>query len=179
MPDGDLDITANIPGVLVGSGSGDMEYDTGYTIGGAVGYMKEKFRLEGELSYQANDMDKVVGPGGSEPVNGDVSALTLLFNLYYDFKTRGSWTPYITAGFGSSKVDADIEWLSEDDYVFTYQFGAGVGYAMSETATLDFRYRYLGASDFEYGEIQPGLGSASIEAAIASHNLTIGLRFAF
>ena len=105
--------------------------------------------------------------------------LTLLFNGYYDFHTGGSWNPYLTAGLGYSKVDADIEGLTEDDNVFTYQIGAGIGYAMSETATLDFRYRYLGASDFEYGEIQPGLGSASIEAAIASHNLTIGLRFAF
>ena len=178
MPDGDLDITANIPGVLVGSGSGDMEYDTGYTIGGAVGYMMEKFRLEGELSYQANDIDKVSGAGGSEPVNGDVTALTLLFNGYFDFDTGRFWTPYITGGLGYSKVEADIDGLSEDDNVFTYQLGVGVGFAMSETLTLDWRYCYLGAEDFSYRYSDPS-GSITLDAAIASHNLTVGLHFAF
>ena len=178
MPDGDLDITANIPGVLVGSGSGDMEYDTGYTIGGAVGYMMEKFRLEGELSYQANDIDKVSGAGGSEPVNGDVTALTLLFNGYFDFDTGRIWTPYITGGLGYSKVEADIEGLSEDDNVFTYQLGVGVGFAMSETLTLDWGYRYLGAEDFSYRYSDPS-GSITLDAVIASHNLTVGLHFAF
>jgi opacity protein-like surface antigen len=171
MSDGDIDVS--IPGL--GSGTAELSYDTGFTIGGAVGYMMEKFRLEGELSYQTSDIDSLSGPGGSMSINGDISALTLLANGYIDFDTGGPLTPYITAGIGYSNVEADIEGESDDDNLFTYQLGIGIGYAMSETMTLDLRYRYLGFEDYEYSE--SGVGSLSIEAA--SHNITAGLRFAF
>ena len=179
MPDGDIDVTVDIPDFIVGSGTAELAYDTGFTFGGAVGYMMENFRVEGEISYQTNDFDNISGPGGSFPVDGDISALTFLVNGYLDFDTGGPMTPYITAGIGYSNVEASIEGGSEDDNVFTYQLGVGLGYAMSETVTLDLRYRYLGAEDFEYSEVEPGLGSASIDVEIASHNITAGLRFAF
>ena len=171
MPDSDFDV--NIVGF--GSGTADLSYDTGFIIGGAVGYMKEKFRFEGELSYQTSDMDSLSGPGGSVSINGDLSALTFLVNGYFDFATGGPLTPYITAGIGYSSVDVDFEGASDDDNLLTYQLGFGVGYAMSETVTLDLRYRYLGFDDYEYSEV--GVGSLSVEAS--SHNLTAGLRFAF
>jgi len=49
---------------------------------------------------------------------------------------------------------------------------------MSETLTLDWRYCYLGAEDFSYRYSDPS-GSITLDAAIASHNLTVGLHFAF
>jgi len=176
-PDSDIDETA--PGL--GTISGELSYDTGYTVGGAVGYMMEKFRGEGEISYQANDMDSISIPGlGSASVNGDVSVLTFLVNGYLDFATGGPLTPYITAGIGYSKVDADIEGESEDDNLFTYQLGAGIGYAMSEALTLDLRYRYLGFQDFESSYYEPSLGTNVKDTVkISSHNITVGLRFAF
>jgi len=175
MSDSDLDITlSGFPPLTA-----ELSYDTGYTIGGAVGYMMEKFRVEGELSYQANDIDSLSALGQSESLNGDMSALTFLFNGYLDFATGGPLTPYITAGIGYSSVDIEIEGGSEDDNLFTYQLGVGIGYAMSETMTLDLRYRYLGAEDFETSENVPGLGSGTLKAGVASHNITAGLRFAF
>jgi len=135
----------------------------------------EKFRFEGEVSYQKNDMDKISGPGGSLSVNGDVSALTFLVNGYIDFTNDTPWSSYITAGIGYSKVEADIEGESDDDNLFTYQLGIGIGYAISEKMTIDLRYRYLGFEDYEYSEV--GVGSLSAE--ISSHNITAGLRFAF
>jgi opacity protein-like surface antigen len=171
MPDSDIDVTI----VGIGSGSGEISYDTGLTAGGSVGYMMDTFRVEGEVSYQANDMDKISGNGGSLFVNGDISALTFLVNGYIDFYTGGPVTPFITAGIGYSNVEADIEGESNDENLFTYQLGAGIGYAISETLTLDFRYRYLGAEDYEYSEV----GAGSINAEISSHNISAGLRFAF
>ena len=177
VPDSDIDETAAGLGTI----SAELSYDTGYTVGGAVGYMMEKFRGEGEISYQANDMDSISIPSlGSISVNGDVSALTFLVNGYLDFATGGPLTPYITAGLGYSKVEADMEGESEDDNLFTYQLGVGVGYAMSETLTLDLRYRYLGFEDFESSYYEPSLGTTVTETVeISSHNITAGLRFAF
>ena len=179
VPDSDLDMTVNIPDFFVGSLAAELAYDTGFTFGGAVGYMMDNFRVEGEIAYQTNDIDSLSAYGESVPLNGDMSALTFLVNGYLDFATGGPFTPYITAGIGYSNVDVEIEGESEDDNLFTYQIGAGLGYAMSETVTLDLRYRYLGAEDFETSESMPGFGSGSLKAEVSSHNITAGLRFAF
>ena len=170
VPDSDVDVS--FPGT--GSFTGELSYDTGFTVGGAVGYIMEKFRVEGELSYLTSDIDSISAFGFSESLDGDISALTFLVNGYIDFATGGPLTPYITAGIGYSNLEADIEGTSDDDNLFTYQLGVGVGYAMSERVTLDLRYRYLGFEDYEYSE--PG-ESLSIEAS--SHNITAGLRIAF
>ena len=170
MPDSDVAITE------LGTLTAELSYDTGFVVGGAVGYMMEKFRFEGEVSYQTSDIESLsIGGGGSESLNGDISAVTFLVNGYFDFATGGPLTPYITAGIGYSNFEVNIQDVSDDDNLFTYQLGAGVGYSISETVILDLRYRYLGFDDYEYSEV--GVGSIGIEAA--SHNISAGLRFAF
>jgi len=169
VPDSDIDVS-----IGNNSGSGEISYDTGYTFGGAMGYTIDMLRIEGEISYLRTDFDDISGPGGTLPLDGDVSGLTFLFNGYLDFATGGPLTPFITAGIGYSNVDVDIYGYSDDDNLFTYQFGGGVGYAMNEAVTLDLRYRYLGFEDYEYSE--PG---ASINVEVASHNITVGMRIAF
>ena len=170
VPDSDLDVT--IYGL--GSATEELSYDSGFTIGGAVGYMVENFRFEGELSYQTNDMDSLSAFGLSGPVNGDISVLTFLVNGYFDFATGGPLVPYVTAGIGYSNFDVEMDGDSEDDNLFTYQFGLGVGYAINEKVTLDLRYRYLGFEDYEYSD-----ATGRLSADISSHNITAGLRFAF
>ena len=166
VPDSDVDFTFSD----MGSGTGELSYDTGYTVGGALGYMMDQFRVEGEVSYQSSGIDTFSAYGESESVSGDITALTFLVNGYFDFATGGPWTPYITAGLGYSNVEVD----SDDDNLFTYQLGVGIGYAMNEKVTWDLRYRYLGFEDYEYSDWSD---SVSVEAS--SHNITLGLRFAF
>lgn len=166
VPDSDVDFTFSD----MGSGTGELSYDTGYTVGGALGYMMDQFRVEGEVSYQSSGIDIFSAYGESESVSGDITALTFLVNGYFDFATGGPWTPYITAGLGYSNVEVD----SDDDNLFTYQLGVGIGYAMNEKITWDLRYRYLGFEDYEYSEWGD---SVSVEAS--SHNITLGVRFAF
>ena len=125
MPDSDVD--ADIVGE--GSFSADLEYDTGFVIGGAVGYKMDKFRIEGAITYQQNDIDKLSAGGESESLSGDISTLAFILNGYLDFPTESPFTPYITAGAGYAKVEADIEGGSDDDNLFIYQIGVGVGYA--------------------------------------------------
>jgi len=157
-----------------GSPTEEIEWDAGYTVGGAIGYMIEKFRIEGEVSYQENDVDRVIIGGSSVPASGDVSLLTFLANGYYDFTNDSPMSFYLTAGIGASKVEVDGYGGSEDETVFAYQLGAGVGYAASETLTWDFRYRYLGTANPEYTE-----ADVTVEAEVGSHNITVGVRFAF
>ena len=60
--------------------------------------------------------------------------------------------------------------LDGSDTVFAWQFGAGVGYALTKQWTLDFKYRYFDTD-------KPDFDRA--EAELSSHNFTLGIRFDF
>ena len=155
---------------VTGSPTVTIEYDSGYTVGGAIGYMLKRFRIEGEVSYQANDVDKIDGLS-LDPLSAEASALILLVNGYWHFYTGSRFIPYITAGLGTTNIQFEMtDEPDEDDTVFAYQLGLGVWFRLSETIALDCRYRYQGAADAEFTD-------AEIE--VASNNITIGLVVAF
>ena len=158
------------------SGSLELSYDPGFTVGAAAGYDFGSVRLEGELSYQQNDFDEITAtitiPGegsgsGGIGVDGDVTNLLILCNGYYDFRKGSALRPYITAGIGYAFIDIE----DESDSVFAYQVGLGLSYAMNDNITWDLKYRYLGTSDLEVA----GVGDVEYSA----HSLNLGLRFNF
>ncbi len=121
----DSDITdSTVPGVTV-----NTEFDTGLAFGAALGYDFNRFRAEGEISYQKNDIDKIGSPGVILDATGDAKALSFLINGYYDFINSSAFTPYISAGIGFAQVefnDLDIRSLgfsgsNDEDTVFAYQ----------------------------------------------------------
>ncbi len=163
-----------VPGVSL-----DFEHDTGFNVGLGLGYgFTNNFRLEGELSYQSNDLDQSSFLGVNVPLEGEINALALMLNGYYDIKTSTAFTPFIMAGIGYAKVEIDdfnvpgsgISSVSEDDTVFAWQVGAGVGYAITEKTSLDLMYRYFATADPEYD---------TTESEFESHNVMLGLRFSF
>jgi opacity protein-like surface antigen len=170
----DSDITdSTTPGLTI-----TMEYDTGLALGGALGYDFNRFRVEGEISYQKNDIDKVSILGFPFAASGDVSSLAFLINGYFDFVNDSAFTPYITAGLGYAQIDLNDFNIagsgepdySQDDSVFAYQVGLGVGYAVTEKVTIDVKYRYFATEDPEFD---------TATAEIASHNFLLGVRFNF
>jgi len=174
--DQDSEVTFNEFGF---SGVEKWEFDTRYSSGLAFGYRLEQIRLEGEVSYGRNEVDSVDGIIIPNGYSIETSLLYFMFNGYYDFNFSNALTPYLTAGAGFSKVEADINMASiiDDKYydtVFAYQIGAGLGYTISEIMTLNFRYRFLGTAEPKFS--YPG-GKA--EAEIFSHNLTVGIHMAF
>lgn len=154
----------------------EIESDAGVTFGGALGYDFGSFRVEGEVGYQVNDFDKIGTLGVSLDLTGDVSVLSFLVNGYYDINTNTAFTPYISAGLGFANVEFDgfnipgsgVPDTSDDDTVFAYQIGAGIGYAVTEKVTIDANYRFFGTSDPEFG---------TTESEFTSHNIFLGIRF--
>jgi len=156
----------------------ELSYDTGWKLGAALGYRLSNFRVEGEVSYQKNDIDETKVMGMSFDSTGDVSGVALLVNGYYDFTNSTAFTPYISAGLGYAKVEvndynivgSNISDSNEDDSVFAYQFGAGVGYSVNENVTIDLKYRYFSTSDPKFD---------TLEVEVASHDIILGLRYNF
>ncbi|MBC8414105.1 porin family protein [bacterium] len=168
LNDSDLTNPA-LPGVVVETG-----FDTGLLVSGALGVQVGKGRVEAEIGYRTADIDSFQALGVSASGDGDASALSFMVNAYLDIKTESAITPYLGGGLGMAKIELDNVSVSgiaignEDDTVFAYQFGGGIGYAMSEKATLDLGYRYFATED---------LNLSGTDANYGSHNLTIGIRF--
>lgn len=159
----------------------ESEFDTGINVGVSGGYDFGMARLEGELAYRQNDFDKVVVEGELFAVDGDVGALSLMANGYWDFENLSPVTPYLGAGIGFANVslndvrDAEGAFVDDDDVVFAYQFGAGVAFALNETMALDLGYRYFATTDPEYTDVE----GDTFETEYKTHNVSLGLRINF
>ncbi len=124
---------------------------------------------------------------GERPIKGAVSALTIMLNMFYDFDLKSAWKPYIGGGLGFSSESIDVQSATtgnsladDDDTVFIYQVGAGIGYEFiqpqdrSLTASLD--WRYFSADDTTYkGDVT----GAKFNTEIGGHYIGAGLRYGF
>lgn len=168
----------------------ESDFESGIALSGAIGkQLNENIRLEAELGYQKNDSDSlsVVNDAGlgligtTLDADGDVSALSVMGNVYYDLlQTNTTLVPYVTAGLGFARIDADIssggtEIVSDDDTVLAYKIGAGFGYGLKENLTLDVGYRYFGTQDPEL----TAADGTEFESEYDSHTIKAGVRYAF
>lgn len=158
--------------------TGKIEYKPGFAVTGAGGYNFGMVRIEGELGYQRNDMDKFVcksGDCGSGSMKGNIYAVSGMANVYLDFVNSSPFTPYIGGGIGAAFISADFDETSgsnlrEDNTVFAYQGTAGLAYAINPHMSLDLKYRYFGTTDVNLGDVK---------ASFASHNVFFGFRYNF
>ena len=171
---------------ISGVGSTEQEFDTSFTAAGAIGYRFGDFgdfRVEGEAAYQKSEVDRVNKnslpvdlSGGVTLSSMEASVLTFLLNGYIDFYYGSAFSWFITAGFGVAGIDGEMTvngvTSDDDDTGFAYQLGAGAGYALTETVTLDCKYRYLHTEEIN-------IEGGDIEVASPSHNITLGIRVAF
>lgn len=148
----------------------DTDFDTGFNVGGAIGFSTGITRVEGEIVYRMNDFD---GFGG------DMSALSFMANGYYDIDTATPLRPYFGGGIGFAIIYLDSELpvvgrVDENDTVFAYQIGGGVAYELNEFMALDLGYRYFATSDPSFR-----VAGARIDSEYQSHNVSLGFRLSF
>ena len=158
------------------SGTTDTrEYDAGFGFNVSAGYNFDPVRVEFEFGYKEADVDKFTVPGfGSVSGAGsDATVMSYMANVYYDFKTKSPFTPYIGVGLGLLNGEfKDVDFgFKEDDTVFGYQFAVGAAYNFNKNVAFDLSYRFQGAaSDFEV---------AGFEIPYNSSNIMAGLRYNF
>lgn len=176
---GSLGVTQMRDADLTGTGiNTSADYDHGYVVSGALGKaFDNNWRAEGEISFSKSDVDSTGGASG----RGDTSAVGLMFNGYYDFRSDSLWTPYVGAGLGPvsvsynnvSPVGGSV--LDDNDWGIGYQAIAGVSYKMSDQANLYSEYRYVGSSRIDLATD----AGASVEGDWSEHRIMVGLRWSF
>lgn len=164
------------------SGSSDIDFDTGYGVGLALGYMPggtgtffDSLRFDLEYYYRKSDLDSADGIS----IGDDLSSKSAMINAYYDINTGTRWMPYVGAGAGMSEVSLDVPSLvlDDDDTVFAWNLMAGVGYAPEAlpNTVWSIGYRYFATSDPEFSSPT----GARVEHDYNVHNVEAGVRMMF
>jgi opacity protein-like surface antigen len=120
----------------------DTAFETGYAISGAIGYDFGDYRLEGEISYRANDVDAI----GGAPISANIATTALMANAFYDFDSGSPFVPYAGVGLGVGFSTFERSGADGDATELAYQFILGGAYEVSDSVevTLDWRLFSMG-----------------------------------
>jgi OmpA-OmpF porin, OOP family len=124
------------------------QFDTGYGVGGKVGYDFVGPRVELELLYRNNAArGGVPTPFGIAPARGQINQLSTMVNGLYDFLPGAKITPYVGAGLGIAFADPTIVGCTMCSTQFAYQGIVGVGYNVTQNWRVDLDGRYYGTTN--------------------------------
>ncbi len=169
----------------------NVEFDAGPYVGGAAGFDFGFLRLEGELSYRFSEIKSITDKDNNlsfHDVDGNLGALSVMANAFFDLHNQSPITPYFGGGIGFAVLHMDdttgidpvsgnrlLLYPSDDSTVFAYQVGAGVEIALNPMMSLDVGYRYFGT---EGATFENGFLSTS-DVKLESHNVMVGVRVKF
>jgi len=145
------------PGVYIGGegglnwllNNGGNTYNTGFAVGGKVGYDFVGPRIELEGLYRNNQGSGFVPFGtGTAFTTGQINQTAVLANVLYDFFPGATITPFVGAGAGIAFVDPSLAGgCTMCSTQFAYQGIVGVGYNVSPDWRVDLSGRYYGATN--------------------------------
>ncbi len=159
----------------------EVKSEWGMGISGGLGYRYGDFRVEGEVLYGRNDGNDISFAGGGGDVTGRYEWSGALINLYYDIPTGVGVRPYVGAGLGGVRFEADDITLAAfpptngTSTLFAYNVTAGVTYSLTDSLRLLMGYRLLGMEgpDFQTG------GAPLYGKSIHIHGFQVGVQFFF
>ena len=140
----------------------------GYDFGGP--------RLEAELGYRNNGVDKVGSLSGS----GDVGAFSYMVNAAYDFMPGRVLHPFVGAGIGGATLSANgikrngVGSYSGSDTEFAYQGFAGLGYDIAPNWMARLQYRYFATLDPSFN-----INGTKVDGEYRNHSILVGLTYKF
>jgi outer membrane protein OmpA-like peptidoglycan-associated protein len=160
-----------------GTDMGKSEGEAGWAILGQVGApITPWLRLEGELGYRANGLDRKAG----NRLDGDLDILSYMVNAYVDIPTGGPLTPYIGVGAGGATIwnsgTAGVFGSVDDsDTVFAYQGIAGLAYRLSPEVSIKADYRYFATTEATFATSSGVSQSSDFD----SHTFMVGFTYHF
>jgi len=165
--------TATVAPFFTGSFSTNASWNTGYVLGGQLGYDFVGPRIELEGAYRANTGTlQFGGIAGSAGIN--FQQINVMGNIYYDFLAGGRFVPYIGAGAGVAFLNAGALNTSLTSTQFAYQAMIGAGYNLDETFRINLEGRYMGTTtpNFVHTGIAGGFGY-SITTSPQNNNISV------
>lgn len=178
------------------SGIADDSSDTVALAGVSAGVAFTGAPVRVELEYAYRDSAKFsrddnIGAGAGLPARQamKVRSQSLMAYGFYDFKTGTRVTPFVSGGLGVSfnKADAhqtqpatgwDENFTGETRAEFAWGVGAGVGVELAPSLSMDVGYRFVDLGEFSVGDMPP-TGDEDLSGRLRSHELYLGLRYAF
>jgi outer membrane protein OmpA-like peptidoglycan-associated protein len=147
----------SFPGFYIGAEGGanwllnsnSNTYNTGYAVGGKIGYDFVGPRVELEGMYRNNQGSGFVNFGsGVAFTGGQINQTAVMANILYDFFPGAMLTPYIGAGAGIAFVDPSLAGgCTMCSTQFAYQGMIGLGYNVTQNWRVDLEGRYYGATN--------------------------------
>lgn len=163
----------------------DVHFDNFVGFGAACGldfaHTYAHLRLEGEVSYRQNDIDDARFLGSRQNGDGDVSSIAGMANFYYDIENPTFVKPYLMAGWGGTWVSINdvkvsgVKVVDDDQLLFAYQWGAGLGINVSRSVSIDLGYSYLRTSRDTFKDELNDKFKYRYEV----HNVLLGVRYRF
>ena len=170
-------------------GSGGRASRTYHSFAGAIaaGYnlnhLEPRIPLRAEVEYAARGDVRASWDRSSATGTDKFKALfnvqTLQANMYYDIETGTALRPFVGGGLGMSFIYADYKRENSPSYSdsttgFAWNAGAGVGYDINESVTVDLAYRFAG---FGYAEAKTQ--SRTTKNYMTANEFILGLRLNF
>lgn len=159
-----------------GIGAGELETDTGYTFGGAIGYQVTDFLgVEAEVAYRSNSIDSGVINGAAFTVNDeDLESLSFIGNVVYTAPEFYNFQPYIGGGAGTARIGFSDGASGANEYVFAYQGFAGVKRQITSNLAAGVEYRYFGADEATFNN-----SFGAVTTDYESHNVNLVMTVSF
>lgn len=179
VDDGDFEFSPDIP----------TSYEHRPAFGGAFGYLSQDgFRIESELSWRANDIDRVAGANDA----GRMTSVNLMINALYELRIGGGGAyglgpttplrPYFGIGGGGGRYTLEVipslaaaPVVDDQSYALAYQGIVGLGIEIAQHAMLTFDYRYLVTENIKYADAV----ATPFEVDSVQSTFMLGLRTAF
>lgn len=156
----------------VGIGDGTLETETGYAVGGAIGYQfTDWIAVEAEIAYRANEIEGGVVNGAAFTGGDDIESLSFMGNIVYTAPEIYGFTPYLGGGAGTAGISFSDG--GDRDYVFAYQGFAGVKRRITDNLSAGVEYRYFGTDDAQFAS-DFGAVAADYESHSANLVFTVG-----
>jgi len=154
----------------------DLDYDTGYTLGVAGGYMvTPNVAVEVEYAYRRADFDGTVRAFGTRDRGSDhTTSNSFMVNALYVFDGMGATgqvKPYLGAGLGGAELDVAG---TSTDTLWAYQLIGGVGYEVAPNVTLMAEGRWYGTDDGAVSD-----DGVRFKTKMQTFDLLFGISYAF
>src|SRR5438067_8590768 len=173
-------------GPFAGQNAQSLEsFDDGFNVGGRAGFKMGAWRLEGELSYRANDSHhlQMVAPSNrtGRSAGSERHSLAEMVNVIYDLDLGWGWplTPHIGGGIGTAEVTRNLSnrfgGTHDTVTVFAYQAIGGLRYMVMPSVAFDVDYRYFATTGTTFTSTNPD----QIRSDYPTHNIVASVSWLF